>query len=76
MTKVKITLFVVSAVIFASCAEPNIVYKEVKIPVQCAVDKQERPIYTGKILKDFENLLIYSEIIERDLEFCRTGESK
>lgn len=68
------SLLVFTAVLaITACAEPAVVYREVKVPVQCQIDKQNRPAYTGSLMEDFQNMLIYSEIIERDLDFCRTG---
>lgn len=70
---VKSALALTVVLAFTACAEPSIVYREVKVPVQCQIDKQDRPSYTGSLMEDFRSMLIYAEIIERDLDFCRTG---
>lgn len=46
------------------------IYKEVKIPVKCNIRRMERPTYKGELMIDLQNLLIYSDLIENNLNFC------
>ena len=46
-------------------------YKEVYVPTKCDIQTTPKPTYTGKLEKDLQNILIYDEVIQKDLEFCR-----
>ena len=50
---------------------------EVYIPVKCKVEKLERPDLNkkAKTSDKVKELLIYIEELERDLKFCREGET-
>ncbi|WP_394908909.1 hypothetical protein [uncultured Helicobacter sp.] len=55
----------------AGCARN--VYKEVYVPTKCQITPTPKPTYTGKLEKDLQNILIYDEVIQKDLEFCTQG---
>lgn len=45
--------------------------QQVFIPTACEIPKRERPQKSGDMLEDLKAIFIYSELLERDLEFCR-----
>lgn len=45
-------------------------YKQVLIPVACEISQRERPKSSGDMIEDIKAILIYSEGIEQDLDFC------
>lgn len=53
--------------------EPKIEYREKLVPVKCQIQKTQLPAYTGILEKDIPNILVYTEILESDLAFCRKG---
>ena len=55
---------------FCGCAE-KVAYKEVFVPQKCSVLQKPRPAKTGELLKDFDTILIYTELLEQDLNICR-----
>lgn len=57
--------------IFNACAyNTETIYKEVKIPVKCNIKRMPKPQYSNDLLKDLQNILIYSDLIENNLNFC------
>ncbi len=46
-------------------------YKEVLIPQKCEVTKKIRPIYKGEVVEDLRQTLVYTELLEADLQICR-----
>ena len=52
------------------CAE-KIEYKEVLIPQKCEVSAKIRPIYKGEVVEDLRQTLVYTELLEQDLQICR-----
>ncbi len=56
---------------FTGCTRT--LYKEVYVPTKCEVPATPKPTYTGKLEEDLRNLLIYDEVIQKDLEFCTQG---
>lgn len=55
--------------LLSSCAT-TLTTQEVFIPTKCAITPPPKPIYTGDVQKDLKNILIYDEMIQRDLSFC------
>ncbi|WP_041302649.1 hypothetical protein [Helicobacter felis] len=52
------------------------VYKPVYIPTKCQIPKLERPaLGSSSLAQNIKALLIYTELLEKDLEFCRVGKS-
>ncbi|WP_324728113.1 hypothetical protein [Helicobacter cynogastricus] len=50
------------------------VYKPVYIPTKCQIPKLERPALASPIISEnIKALLIYAELLEKDLAFCREG---
>lgn len=49
------------------------VYKEVYVPTKCQITPTPKPKPTGKLEKDLQQILIYDELIQKDLEFCTQG---
>ncbi|WP_104758903.1 hypothetical protein [Helicobacter bizzozeronii] len=56
----------------SGCSE-RIVYKDVYIPTKCKVLKPVRPHKSLNTLEYLKALLIYTEQLEKDLDFCTTG---
>lgn len=63
--------FLIPLILFSACASPSVAYKEVLIPTMCDIPKKQRPLQSKDIFKDIKAILIYTELIESDLEFCR-----
>lgn len=66
-----------------SCSSVIEVPKEVYIPVKCKIEKTIPPTNKAIDENDFEGIkanneaiLVYTEIIEEDIEFCREGALK
>ncbi len=55
--------------VFLGCAK-KIIYKQVKIPVKCDVVLPTRPSEHLEGLEYLKELLIYAELLEKDLKFC------
>ncbi|WP_120953414.1 hypothetical protein [Helicobacter sp. L8] len=51
------------------CA-PRVVYKDVFVPTPCNVQKPSRPHKDLGVLEYVRALLIYTESLEKDLDFC------
>lgn len=45
--------------------------KEVLIPIKCNIDERHRPALNNGIVENVKDLLIYTESLEQDLNFCR-----
>lgn len=56
--------------ILHGCSEPRVLYKDKLVPVKCQIDKTPKPTETGKLSIDIRNILIYTEILEKDIETC------
>lgn len=59
------------ALMMAGCA--RLEYAPVYIPTKCKIKKREKPQQTKDITKDIKEILIYTEQIEKDLNFCIDG---
>ncbi|WP_104638091.1 hypothetical protein [Helicobacter bizzozeronii] len=57
---------------FTACT-PRVVYKDVYIPTKCKVLKPVRPHKGLNTLEYLKALLIYTQELEKDLDFCTTG---
>ncbi|WP_163535422.1 hypothetical protein [Helicobacter suis] len=55
--------------IFLGCT-PRVIYQKVYIPTKCNIIKPERPPKSLHFIDYLKELLIYTERLERDLEFC------
>lgn len=60
----------VALLLFCACSE-KIVYKEVLIPTKCDIKERKQPRFSGEFLTDFKNVLVYSEGLKKDVDFCR-----
>ncbi|WP_324725851.1 hypothetical protein [Helicobacter felis] len=50
------------------------VYKPVYVPTKCQIPKLERPaLGSSSLAQNIKALLIYTELLEKDLDFCREG---
>ncbi|WP_163499834.1 hypothetical protein [Helicobacter suis] len=59
---------IVGAFMLSGCMR---VYKPVYIPTSCKIPKRSRPTLTAPTLaEDISELLIYTELLEEDLNFC------
>lgn len=66
-------IFITSLFLFLSLGCSNktqVIYKEVKIPIKCNVDKISKPAYSDNLIQDLKNLAVYTELLEKDLNFC------
>lgn len=73
MSKTLNALFVllILMLFMKGCAEPRIVYKEVKVPIKCDVKERSKPVKNGNVLEFLKEVLIYAEGLEKDLDYCR-----
>ena len=67
--KTFITLLLAISLISCS-SKTQVIYKEVKIPVKCSIDKIPKPAYSDNLIQDLKNLAVYAELLEKDLNFC------
>lgn len=52
-------------------------YKPVYIPTKCNIPKLERPVLSSPLLSaNIQALLIYTELLEKDVNFCRGGQMR
>lgn len=65
---------IISVILLAGCAEPSIVYKEVKIPVRCDIKLPEKPEKSDDLVDTYARILKYTELVEAGLYFCVKGE--
>lgn len=76
--KSKSLIFLLSGAFFAisfnACALSNKPYIEVKVPIKCDVPERKRPVKAQAINVYVKELLIYTELLEKDLNFCRKGQ--
>lgn len=72
---IRIVLIFCLALFLCACAPKHIVYKEVKVPIKCDIPKREKPPKHSNITLYLKEILIYTELLESDLNFCR-GEAK
>ncbi len=49
---------------------PRVIYQKVYIPTKCNIIKPERPPKSLHFIDYLKELLIYTERLEKDLEFC------
>lgn len=68
------------SILCIGCTNVVEVPKEVYVPVKCKIEKTNPPINKAKDENDFEGIrlnneaiLIYTEIIEEDINFCVEG---
>ena len=67
-------LLTLALIAFVGCSQKGVI-NEVYIPQKCEVSKKPRPLYTGILVQDLKQTLIYTELLEQDLALCR-GEKK
>lgn len=61
---------IVGFIIVISGCSQRTEYIEKNMPIKCAISTTQAPPKTGVLEKDIANILIYAEIIEKDLKFC------
>lgn len=67
-------LYIFIALMFIGCGEKVIeVPKEVYVPVKCKVERPTPPYDTGDPVLNNTNILIYTEVLKTDLDFCVDG---
>ncbi len=54
---------------FNACAK-KVIYREVKVPIKCNIEMPTRPSEYLEALEYLRALLIYTETLENDLNFC------
>ncbi|WP_240329635.1 hypothetical protein [Helicobacter suis] len=57
-------------ILLLTACTPRIVYQKVYIPTKCNIIKPERPPKSLHFVDYLKELLIYTERLEKDLEFC------
>lgn len=62
-------LFIFTTLFFEGCASSSI--REVYIPIKCDVPPRIRPQDTPNLVAKVVNLLVYTEGLENDLNYCR-----
>lgn len=67
-------LLTLALIAFVGCSQKGVINK-VYVPQKCEVSKKPRPLYTGLVVQDLKQTLIYTELLEQDLALCR-GEKK
>ena len=70
-----ISLTVLMALVLSGCAT-KVRYKEVLVPQKCEVSTKTRPLYTKNVVRDFKNVLIYTELLEQDIKICKGGKNE
>lgn len=67
------TLLILTLFIYfmKGCAEPKVVYKEVKVPIQCDVKPRKKPLKNANVIEYLKEVLIYAEGLEKDLNYCK-----
>lgn len=66
----------VLAIVMFGCSKPVVVYKEVNVPVRCDVPDRHKPKKSSNTVEYLRDVLIYSEGLERDLDYCKNGVKK
>lgn len=66
----------VLAIVMFGCSKPVVVYKEVSVPVRCDVPDRHKPKKSNNTVEYLRDVLIYSEGLERDLDYCKNGVKK
>lgn len=56
---------------FSGCSTPQVVYKEVKVPIKCDVSARKKPAKNANTILYLKELLVYVEGLERDLSYCK-----
>lgn len=76
-------IVLIIAIYSIGCSSIVEVPKEVYIPIKCKIDKTPSPTNKAQDENDYEGIklnneaiLIYTEIIEKDIKFCREGVKK
>lgn len=67
----QLVIVVLFIIFLTACAEPKVIFKEVKVPVKCDVKERARPAKNSNAVLYLKEILIYTEGLERDLAFCR-----
>ncbi|WP_253248333.1 hypothetical protein [Helicobacter sp. 12S02634-8] len=49
-------------------------YEYVYIPTKCDIKPRQAPMQSGDILQDLKAVLVYTELLKSDLDFCRGEE--
>ncbi|CRF50320.1 hypothetical protein [Helicobacter heilmannii] len=62
------------AALFLVGCSPSVVYQKVYLPTKCHVKKAPRPSADLDTLEYLQELLVYVEILEKDLEHCTKQE--
>ncbi len=57
-------------VLLLGACTPRVVYKNVYIPTRCQISKPSRPSKDLDMLEYLKALLIYTQELEKDLDFC------
>lgn len=73
---ISLLIFISLLIVFLnSCSKPDVVFKEVKVPVKCDTPQRHRPQHDGNVVSYLKSVLVYTEMIEHDLDYCRGNQS-
>ena len=66
-----VILFLLVPLLVSGCFK---VFVPVKVPTKCEIPERHLPDLTSKdIVENIRQVFIYSNLLKKDLEFCRTG---
>ncbi len=65
-----VILAALALIALSGCASKTQI-KEVLVPQKCEVSPKFRPAKSGEAVKDLQNALVYTELLEADLRVCR-----
>lgn len=72
---IRIWIAILTGVLFIGCApQTRVVYKDVYIPIKCDASLPDKPAQTRDLARDLANILIYTEILERNLRYCMNSD--
>ncbi|CRI32477.1 hypothetical protein HAL07_09520, partial [Helicobacter ailurogastricus] len=71
-----VRLWLVPLLLLLNACSPQVVYQKVYLPTKCQVVKATRPSKDLDTLEYLQELLIYIEILEKDLEHCTQEQPK
>lgn len=69
----KLAIATALAFMFIGCATEVQVPEKVYVPTRCQIEMPTPPTNTGDPVTNTTNLLIYTELLETNLEFCVNG---
>lgn len=60
------------SLVLASCStKRQIEYRQVLVPVKCEIPDRQRPSRQSDVLETLKAILIYTNLLEKDLKICK-----